>query len=495
MEYQWNNKRPGVWNRQSPGAALAVLCGCSLGAMEARAAMIHVPGNFPGIQAAINAAQNGDTVLVAPGTHAGGLTITAKSIVLASPFVLTGDTADISRTTISGGSPILKINSSAGASTTVQGLTFRNGNYQIVNHARRISLLNNRFFGGSGDQVSFEAAGGVVRDCWFEDAADDGVDSDDASDPTIEANTILNARDDGIEVRLQPFTGPPRFIVIRGNVISGCREDGIQLIDYPGASNRVFWIEGNTISNSAKAGLGCMANGNTTENFAGAPLVERVRVIGNTFVGNPHGLTGGDNMLVMNNIFVGSAQIAVKRVAASSVVTHNDFWNNGTDYTGSNVDVATALHVDPLLDAAHYPLMGSPCIDAGAESHLWNGDAVMAPPYFGTAPDLGAYETSYPPSVSVGGGPGPAGLSIARVRPNPTRAGFAVDFTLPDASPARIELLDLAGRRVLMRQLDGLGPGSHVVSLPETRALPAGVYILRLSQGDRSRTVRTVLVR
>ena len=67
-----------------------------------------------------------------------------------------------------------------------------------------------------------------------------------------------------------------------------------------------------------------MANGATSENFAGAPLVEPVQVIGNTFSGNPHGLTGSDNMLIMNNIFVGAVQIGVllagaKRLPAREV--------------------------------------------------------------------------------------------------------------------------------------------------------------------------------
>ena len=205
--------------------------------------------------------------------------------------------------------------------------------YDVVNFARRVNILNNRFIDGGGDQLSFEGAGGLVRDCFFDNAGDDGIDSDDASDPTIENNTILNSGNDGIEIRLHAYTGPTIEIAIRGNFISGCTEDGLQLIDYPGASSRVFTIEGNVFTGNGMAGIGCMADGGTSENFAGAPLVEQVRVIGNTFSGNPHGLTGGDNMLVMNNIFVGAAQIGVKRVAASSLVTYNDFWGNGTNHT------------------------------------------------------------------------------------------------------------------------------------------------------------------
>ena len=461
---------------------------------EARSAVIRVPQDFSGIQAAINAAQSGDMVLVSPGTYGGGLVISGKTITLASNYINTGDPNDITQTTIDGGSPILTIQASVGAATTVRGLTFRNGDYQLVNYARRVNILNNRFIDGGGDQVSFEGAGGLVGDCFFDNAGDDGIDSDNASDPTIVNNTILNSGNDGIEIRLQSYTGPTLEVFIRENFISGCTEDGIQLIDYAGASSRVFRIEGNVLANNGMAGLGCMANGATNENFAGAPLVEQVQVIGNTFSGNPHGLTGGDNMLVMNNIFVSAAQIGVKRVAASSLVTYNDFWSNGTAHTGSNVNAGSTLLQNPLLDANYDLQAGSPCIDAGAASLVWNGNPVSAPPYSGTAPDLGAHETSGPP-LSADAILPPAELVLAGVRPNPSGNEFTVAFTLPDASQARIELMDLAGRRLVVRDLGGLGRGSHVVSLPEVRTLPAGVYLVRLSQGGRSLTRRGVVIK
>ena len=477
------------WPWRMASAALVVACGVG----EAHSAVIRVPQDFPGIQAAINAAQSGDIVLISRGTYSGGLVIAGKTITLASPYLNSHDPDDITQTIIDGGAPILTLEATVGANTTIQGLTFRHGNYQVVNRARRVNILNNRFIDGGGDELSFEGAGGLVRDCLFSNSGDDGIDSDNASDPTVENNTFQNCGDDGMELRLHSYTGPTLQIVIRSNVFSGCNEDGLQLIDYAGASSRVFTIEHNVFAGNAMAGLGCMADGNSVENFAGAPLVEQVRVIGNTFSGNPYGLTGGDNMLVMNNVFVGAAQIAAKRIAASSLMTYNDFWSNGTDYTGSNVDAGTTLHRDPMLDADYVLLAGSPCIDAGTASIVWSGGAVTAPPYSGAAPDLGAHETGS--TVSVDDAPPSARPMLVGVRPNPSRSGFAVAFTLPDDAPARIEVVDLQGRRVVSRELAALGWTSQVVSLPETRALPAGVYVVRLSQGARSVTTRAVVAR
>jgi parallel beta-helix repeat protein len=391
-------RRPIQWGvfevppRASSRTATLFLCFFFGATTGAQSAIRRVPQDFSTIQAAINAAQNGDTVLVSRGTYAGGIAISGKTLTLASNYINTSDPNDITQTIINGGSPILTLQSSVGAATTVQGLTFRNGAHQLVNRARRVNILDNRFINGN-DQVSFEGAGGLVRDCFFDNAGDDGIDADQASDPTIESNTILNSRNDGIEIRLHSYTGSTLNIIIRNNYISGAREDGIQLIDYAGLSSRLLRIERNVIVNSAMVGLGCMRDGISNEDFGGAPLQEEVQVINNTFSGNPHGLTGGDNMLVMNNIFDSAAQIGVKRVSASSLVTDNDFWNNGTNYTASNVDVNATTFLDPLLDANYALEAGSPCIDAGTASIVWNGHTVAAPPHSGAAPDLGARET------------------------------------------------------------------------------------------------------
>jgi hypothetical protein len=368
-------------------------------ASEGRAGdILRVPQDYPTIQQAIDAAVNGDTVLVSRGSYAGPLVITGKTITLASNFINTRDPDDVSQTVVSGGDPVVTVESTA-ADTTVQGLTIQNRD-GLTSSASRVYVLDNRFINNS-DAMSFEGGGGLVRGNYFDDSSDDAIDSDHSNaDATIENNTILNSGDDGIEIRLHDYTGPMIDIVIRNNTISGSEEDGIQLIDYSGTSSRRFRIERNVIVNSLMVGIGSMANGKTAEDFNGAPMVEDVQIVNNTISGNPYGITGGDNMLVMNNIIANSTQIGLKRASSSSLATYNDFWNNGTHYTNSNVDAGTTLLQDPLLDADYDLQPGSPCIDAGAASVVWNGKTVDAPPYNGPAPDLGARETA--------GGPGEA---------------------------------------------------------------------------------------
>jgi hypothetical protein len=66
--------------------------------------------------------------------------------------------------------------------------------------------------------------------------------------------------------------------------------------------------------------------------------------------------------------------------------------------------------------------------------------------------------------------------------------------SLPQAAPARLELLDIVGRRVLSREVGDLGAGRHQIELRSGSRLAAGVYVLRLTQGGRSVTAKAVVV-
>ena len=88
--------------------------------------------------------------------------------------------------------------------------------------------------------------------------------------------------------------------------------------------------------------------------------------------------------------------------------------------------------------------------------------------------------------------PAPPALALA-AGPNPARGALTARFTLPDSRAARLELLDLAGRRVAAR--DVAGAGDHAESFAEATALPPGVYLLRLAHGGAVRTARVALLR
>ena len=104
--------------------------------------------------------------------------------------------------------------------------------------------------------------------------------------------------------------------------------------------------------------------------------------------------------------------------------------------------------------------------------------------------NVGALVAGTPPVQA----PGPR-IALQGARPNPSLSGLSAAFTLPDAAAARLELTDLAGRRIVARDVGQMGPGEHVVSLTEGRRLPPGVYMLRLTRGDESLTARAVVIR
>jgi hypothetical protein len=104
-----------------------------------------------------------------------------------------------------------------------------------------------------------------------------------------------------------------------------------------------------------------------------------------------------------------------------------------------------------------------------------------------------------PPSVVLAAIPtavGDEGPSFAlhAVRPNPSLdGGLAVSFTLAGGGPARLEVVDAAGRVVAVRRIAVAGAGTVTVARPGD--LSAGVYLVRLRQGARELRTKAVVLR
>ena len=267
-----------------------------------------------------------------------------------------------------------------------------------------------KFFDNSSDALNIEAAGGYFAYNYFENNGDEAIDADDSLDWIAEYNTIINPGDDGFEIRLHNNDFSQRTHIIRYNYISGADEDGIQLIDYDGNSGRKFIIHNNVIRNSAMVGLGTTRDGNTVEDFEGSYIEEEVLVYNNVFDNNNYGITGANNMAVINNIIVNNETVGLKKLDNNSYADYNCLFNNGDDFDNVAAD-SNNIFVDPLLRTDYTLEATSSCIDSGISFSSKNGliTAVYLANISGNGIDIGANEfigveelTNTAPTVDLG---------------------------------------------------------------------------------------------
>jgi hypothetical protein len=171
---------------------------------------IHVPSDQATIQAAINAANTGDTVLVAPGTYSENLNFNGKLITVTS-------SGGASVTTIDGGAkaPVVIFNSGEGPNSVLNGFTLQNGT----------ATFNSQYVGGGIyiNSASSTITNNIIQhntDC----AGGAGIAVRVAS-PLIQGNTIQNNTESGCSGGDGGgiFVGGAGSAQIIGNVIANNR--------------------------------------------------------------------------------------------------------------------------------------------------------------------------------------------------------------------------------------------------------------------------------
>jgi hypothetical protein len=169
---------------------------CSLAIAAAmQAQIIHVPDDYPTIQLGINATNPGDTVLVAEGTYFEQISFLGKKpLMVASRFLMDGDTSHISKTIVDGShatnpdsSSVVYFISDEDTTSILCGFTIKNGKGTIYTTENLILKEGGGvFISGSGARISHnhitqnqlddtltgyaELVGGAGIDCeWKED--------------------------------------------------------------------------------------------------------------------------------------------------------------------------------------------------------------------------------------------------------------------------------------------------------------------------------------
>jgi hypothetical protein len=353
----------------------------------AAATTIHVPADKPTIQAAIDAAVNGDTVLVADGTYTENIDFKGKAITVRS-------TNGATKTTINGGKvdAVAKFVTAEGLSSVLDGFTITNGNGLGINILSTSPTVKNNIVTLN---TGCPGIGILIGD----------------GSPLIQNNTVSNnaqltcfgGDSAGITVG-----GPPSGAQIIGNTISGNNSSlgtgggGISL----NAVGSVL-IQGNLIQENAGfrgGGIGGLndtsqvriienvISGNTGATAGGMGIDNTVSLIlNNTVAGNDapggasafsgHFFTTTGAMTISNNLFIGNpGQPAVDcrgfDTVSPPVFSFNDVFTPGgpnygsmcIDQTGKNGNIS----VDPLFvnsAASDFRLQAtSPAIDGGSNT-------------------------------------------------------------------------------------------------------------------------------
>jgi hypothetical protein len=85
-------------------------------------------------------------------------------------------------------------------------------------------------------------------------------------------------------------------------------------------------------------------------------------------------------------------------------------------------------------------------------------------------------------------------FALRGVAPNPAVDKMSVSFALASNAPASLQLIDVAGRSRLSREVGALGAGSHRIDLAAAGIVSPGLYFLRLSQAGQVAITRVAVV-
>jgi len=133
-------------------------------------------------------------------------------------------------------------------------------------------------------------------------------------------------------------------------------------------------------------------------------------------------------------------------------------------------------------------------------SDIYSGAIAQASIYLGAASDadvqwLYSRDAMRYMSGTLAVGDGvDARLQLIGCTPNPEHGNLRVTFSLPDAKPARLELLDVAGRRIGGAELASFGAGRHTLDLARGGMPAPGLYWVRLTHGEQSLVSRVAVV-
>jgi parallel beta-helix repeat protein len=390
----------------------ALLCLAALGAAPVTASIIHVPSDWPTIQAGINAASSGDIVLVEPGTYVENINFMGKAITVKSSngpkyTIIDGN----------GVAPVAAFVTHEGTKSILSGFTLQDG----------VGTFDFQYQGG-GVSISYSSPTITHNVITKNSAGDGGGVGVYFGSPIISGNSITkNYAQFGGGIA---FVGSSNGEVLHNTISNNTAGSGAAA-ELFGAAN--VFIEGNRIvGNSASYGGGFWIVNESDEVIvqnlfaknrasSGSQIysliphsVKGFALINNTIVSAPNGnadaavIADGfnTNVLIENNIIYAAGDKAALLCNpiyndGPPVVEFNDAFNSTLAY-GDSCSAINGAHgnisFDPMLESVtkgKYQLsFDSPAVNAGSNSapSLPTRDLAGKPRISGGTIDMGAYE-------------------------------------------------------------------------------------------------------
>jgi hypothetical protein len=466
------------------------------GAREVESATLNVPGDYPSIQSAIDAAANGDTILVAAGTYLEHVDFLGKSlevVSVAGPQATFIDAAGSgSAVTFQRGEPRAAVLSGF---TITNGNSFDGAGVRIWNSSPTLHanvITGNRGCTGVGVYSYFSSpriehntiSGNVVQGC--SGAWGVGVYIGGNSDAELVSNEIVdNAGADASGGGVALFAAGRPLLLLNtiarnSTTINGTCGwgGGVAIANYVEAKivnnliaqnkactgRAIYWI------NPSSSGVTTVVNNTIVDNAGGSEPSIYMSGVGsaNRFINNVVSGTGGPLIFCQ----------ATSWATAPAFDSNDVFSSVGTPYAGSCADqtgVANNISIDPGF---RNPLVGdysidfsSPLVDAGnnAAPYLPSVDLTGGPRIASAAGapdriDIGAYEF-YNQGPTADAGANHTVTANSSCVATVTLSGSGVD---PERDPLTFTWSGPFGEVTGATASVTLGAGVHLVTLTVT---------------------------
>jgi hypothetical protein len=477
------------------GVAVRFLAAFLLSVTASLASTLHVPADYVTIQAAIDAAVDGDTVLISAGDYCEFLTITDKSISLIGEVI---GSVRVYQTVRS--DDLLAISGGSAQPVYIQAMVFETGSSVIYCHISPLTL----------------------KDCTIRDGSNSlgaGILCVGSPDLTITGCVIeYNEADEA-----GPYGGGGMYLSNIGNVtITNSRIEHNIANDVMAGGDRDYASGGGiyatdigalSIANSVICSNWTYGYGSGMHCEAQTLSLHNCVFAANQAYISPTALKAwvydyGDvrNCIFYNNLPSMAHQIGLP-VGSAFDIAYCNIQDSTASVEGSYTWGPGNIDEDPqfitgFLSEFHLA-PGSPCIDAGDPDPSFNDPEDPANPGYALWPALGLLRNDM---GAYGGGGAAYWLGIAEepappfqevsldVFPNPFSTIAAVVFQLPESGRVELRVFDIIGRLVDILADGDFSSGTHSLIM-SAAGLPAGMYIVRLESSGSSTNRRVILLR